>query len=117
MLEKKEDVEAAAYIFWANEVDICDISILQEVSEMHSTNPETLLIEKDNLKNSLSKECRIVAETIWNLPEEMFLVNGKLKKTALKKILKQRLGWSNTKIKRINESLARQLLDMGYSST
>jgi hypothetical protein len=115
MLGKRENVEDAAYIFWSYEVDIYDPNILQEVSEMHSTNPETLLIEKDNLKNSLSKECRIVAEAILNLPEEMFLVNGKLKKTALKKILKQRLGWSNTKIKRINESLARQLLDIEYS--
>lgn len=115
MSGKKENVEDAAYIFWSNTVDIYDVSILQEVSEIHSINPETLLIEKDNLKNSLTKECRIVAETILNLPEEMFLVNGKLKKTALKKILKQKLGWSNTKINRINESLARQLLDMGYS--
>lgn len=117
MVGKKENIEDAAYVLWGHNVDIENIDIISEISELEKNDPETLLIAKDNLKNSLSKECRIVAETIMNLPEEMFLVNGKLKKTALRKILKKKMGWSNTKISKVNDNLAQQLLDLGFSIT
>jgi len=110
-LEKRENIEDAAYIYWSKEENVY-LESLQEMEHCLHTpdNPETILIEKDFTK-SLSKECMLMAKTIMNLPEEMFLINGKLKKTQLRKLLKQRTGWSTTKIDKVKASLARQLLD------
>ena len=115
--EKRENIEDAAYIWWSRNT-IPYLHCLQDMEyQLQDENtPETILIEKDNIQG-LSKECRLMAKAILNLPEEMFMINGKLKKTALRKIIHKETGWSIAKIERVKISLADCLLelDQGYS--
>jgi hypothetical protein len=110
--EKRGNLEDAAYVWWGRNT-IPYLHCLQETEYLlHDKHtPETILIEKDSIQK-LSKECLLMAKTIMNLPEEMFHINGKLKKMQLRKVLKQKTGWSTTKIEKVKSNLAQQLLDI-----
>lgn len=109
MTKEKGDIEAAAYVYWSSSLEI----VLDNVQDPHLHNeatPETILIEKDSLRFP-SMECRMLAKTILNMPEEMFLSSGKFKKTKLRELVKQKTGWPLHKIRRIENMLADQLVD------
>lgn len=111
MKEKKGDIIAAAYVYWSRET-IPFLHILEdEIPLQEERTPETILMEKD-FQKCLSKECLLMAKTIMNLPEEMFLINGKLKKMELRKLIKEQTGWSVAKIDKVKENLAQQLIDL-----
>jgi hypothetical protein len=71
--------------------------------------PETILLAKESFTDGLPKECKILADIVLNLPEELFLVNGKIKKTAFHQVVKAKTGWSVHKIEITKERLRKFL--------
>lgn len=67
--------------------------------------PESIFIEKETLSPPLPKECRTLIDILLNIPEEMYLVNGKIKKTFLRKFVKEKTGWSIEKTERVQSRL------------
>jgi hypothetical protein len=59
----------------------------------HTETPETLYIMKETL-NNLSSEAKMLLRFVKDLPDELFLVNGKPKKTEISKILRKEFRWS-----------------------
>jgi hypothetical protein len=134
--QSRENIEDAAYVFWSKEIDIyqpedfsketieniifADQEIYVRLNDFlkveHSLrtpgNPESFLLEKESLSTSLTKECLLMAKTILNMPEEMFLINGKMKKMALRKAIRKETGWSKAKIAQVHQTLIHQLLDI-----
>ena len=130
--KERGDLEAAAYVYWGETIPIITqiketnpdkmfdtievpmfVNIEEQDSRLQDENtPETLLIDKDTVPMSLSKECLLMAKAIMNLPEEMFLTNGKIKKMKLRKLIKEQTGWSVSKIERVKDNLAQQLIDI-----
>lgn len=130
--KKRTALEDAAYIFFAEEISLTNMYDSSPIENpfyyknvrnfkpqedlenllQNPKNPESILIEKDNL-SSLSTECLLLAKLILSLPEESFLINGKIKKTRLRNIIKRRTGWSCSKIDRVKNILANQLLEIG----
>ncbi|MFA5396355.1 MAG: hypothetical protein WC346_10145 [Methanogenium sp.] len=120
MKKDKDDFVQACEIYWGEwtEVDVYNVlmeetphrNINWDMSRLQAEgNPESILMEKD-MFNSLPRECRILAEILVNLPEEMFLVNGKVKKTSLRKLVKKQTGWPIEKVDRIQARLGTCLL-------
>lgn len=92
---------------------ICFESLQEEEYRLQSpTNPEKILIKKDSFQKILSKECLIMANILANLPENMFLVNGKVKKTKFRKIIKKQTGWSLAKVVQVENTLTMKLLEI-----
>lgn len=114
-MQRKKNIKEKNYagLVSAAEVLFADWEDLENVVMVNEETPETLLLEKTFFQN-LSKEIRIMAEIIISLPEEMFLVNGRLKKEMLRKVVKEQTGWSETKIERVKERLGERLLGGCY---
>lgn len=109
--DKEEDIESASMIYWEKLEDVYSISLQMHEQQLQtSDNPETLLIEKDFV-NALSKECQFMAKAIISLPEEIFLLNGKARKTKFREIMKVKTGWPVVKIEKVKLSLAHQLIN------
>jgi hypothetical protein len=110
--EDKENIEDAAYIYWSKEENVFLESLQEKEYLLQSLDtPETLLISKDSQK-TLSSECQIIINIINELPEDGFLLSGKIKKTKLFHCVKTKTGWSMVKIKQVLDSLTRQLLKL-----
>jgi hypothetical protein len=102
MSRKNGDFVKACEVFWGEWVPYEDCVLLT------TETPETLLMEKESI-NSLPKECKLLAELIVNLPEEMFLNNGRLKRTFFRKFVKTKTGWSLDKVAQVQTRLTRCL--------
>lgn len=102
-MRENGDFVKACEVFWGEWVDFetCNIE--------DPTTPETILIDKDII-NKLPNECKLMANMILNLPEEMFLVNGKLKRTFFRKFVKSKTGWSMEKVDQTHRVLGYYLL-------
>lgn len=61
-----------------------------------SPSPEDILIAKDTL-NLLSDEAKIMTKLVLNCPEEFFLQNGRIKRSALRRMCRESLGWNSGK--------------------
>jgi hypothetical protein len=82
-------IEAAATIHWGDFLPYHDY---QELCPITDT-PESWLIMKETVQN-LSEEGKFLLNFIKDLPDELFLVNGKPKKTEICKILRKNYRWS-----------------------
>ena len=102
-MKETGDIVGACEVFWGEWLDFQDCNLKTEVT------PETIMMEEDSFRN-LPKESRILADIIINLPEEMFLVNGKLKKTFFRKLVKAKTGWNTHKMNMIQSKLESQLI-------
>jgi len=71
----------------------------EKANLVSTTNPESILIWKD-LVEKMSRETRELLFLVNNLPEEMFLQNGKVAKLKLLEVLQIR-GWTK---KQMNKS-------------
>jgi hypothetical protein len=98
------DFVSAGTIYFGQWLSIDDVNL-----EAHET-PETILLKKDGIL-SLPKECRLMAEIILSMPEEMFLVNGKIKKEALRRVVRNKTGWSLSRIDGVRKRLGNFLTD------
>lgn len=67
--------------------------------------PETLFIDKEAIEGDFPSECKTLMNLILNIPEEMYLVNGKIKKTFFRKFVKSKTGWSAEKVERVQAKL------------
>jgi hypothetical protein len=103
-MRENGDFVRACEIYWGEWVNYEECNLQDEKT------PETILIEKDAIR-SLPKECRILAEIIINLPEEMFLVNGRLNKTFFRKFVRARTGWTIRKVNKIQNKLEHHLIE------
>jgi len=94
-------VEAAEVLFgeWVS-IDDCPL--------VEDKTPETFLLQKYAVQD-LSEECRIMVDVILSLPEEMFLLNGRIKTVQLSQKTKERTGWSLAKIKMVKTRLEKSL--------
>lgn len=103
MLREKGDFEKACEVYWGEWVDVADCDLRERET------PESILMSKDTMDN-MPSECKTLVEVLLNIPEEMYLVNGKVKKTALfKRIVEAHSKW-NLKEARFNYyQLARYL--------
>ena len=98
-----------AEVFWGEYLDQADVNLQNNEPYLQTKdNPESLLIEKDKLW-TLPNECKIIAEIILNLPEEMFLTNGRVKKESLFKVVNERLGWNRRKTIAVTSKLSKCL--------
>jgi hypothetical protein len=98
-----------AEVFWGEYLDQSDVNLQNNEPYLQTLdNPETLLIEKDKLW-TLPKECKIIAEIILNLPEEMFLINGRVRKESLIKVVNEKLGWNRRKTIAVTGKLSKCL--------
>jgi hypothetical protein len=102
MKEEKEDFVSAGYVYYAEWVPLDNIAVEDP------RNPETILLEKDRLQR-LPKKCKTLVEILMSLPDEMFMLNGKVKKTALHRIINEKTGWSKERIERIELKLRESL--------
>lgn len=107
--KSKDDIEAACYVYWGTYMDCYESEyFLPAVTET----PEMCIINSDlELLKSLPDECRILARAILNLEDKQFLLNGKVRKDALYKALRKKVGWDSLKIKEVEQSLAKELLN------
>jgi hypothetical protein len=98
-----DDIEKACEVYWGEWVPVEDCDLQEKET------PETILMAKDAME-SMPKECRTLVEILLNLPEEMYLTNGKVKTTQLfRKIAKAQAGWSIEKARLTYFKLARHL--------
>ena len=67
--------------------------------------PETIFLEKEAIGDNLPTECKTLVGILINIPEEMYLVNGKLKKTFFRKLVRAKTGWSAEKVERVYSKL------------
>lgn len=104
MSRNSGDFVSACEVYWGEWLPYEDCSLLE------SSTPETILMEKETI-DDLPKECRQLANIILNLPEEMYLVNGKLKRTFLRKFVKAKTGWSLCKVEKVQSKLENILLE------
>lgn len=102
MKEEKEDFVSAGYVYYAEWIPLDNLTL-----EDPST-PETILIEKDKVQK-LPKKCRTLLEIIMGLPDEMFMLNGRVRKTALHRVINEKTGWSKERIVRIEGKLRTSL--------
>lgn len=75
--------------------DIADPVIASSLID-RSPSPEAEMISKDLFK-MFSDEARELVQTILSCPEEFFLINGRIKKSLLRRTCKETLGWSKNK--------------------
>ena len=95
-------VEAAEVLF-GEYIPVEDCPLLEEKT------PETFLLQKSFFQE-LSGECRTMADIIITLPEEMFLINGRIKIEQLFKTMKERSGWSKAKTRKVKTRLEKSLV-------
>lgn len=100
--KEKRDIISAAEIYWGEFLPIDDMEIVLEKT------PETILLEKDPL-NFLTEECRLLANILLNLPEEMTRLNGSVKIRPLTQFVNKQLGWGGTKLQTIMRRLVHDL--------
>lgn len=104
-MKQVDIIERAAEIHWGQYIPINgNESLDREKYLQENDTPESLLIEKDKFWK-MPQECKIVAEIILNLPEEMFTANGKVKKGELLKIMKEKLGWDERKTIKVTRKM------------
>ncbi len=118
-MRKNDGLVCACEVLWGewSEIGACE-ALMEKLPSykitwnagnlISSETPESALLKKDAIL-SLPNECRIFAEIILSLPEEMFLVNGRMKKTAVSKFVREKTGWSREKISRIQTKLIKHL--------
>ena len=92
------DFVAAGYVYFGQWLNIED-DFLPDPST-----PETILLEKDKIQ-SLPRECEILKNILMDLPEELFMISGKAKKTAFRRIIKAKTGWNDSRINKVEERL------------
>ena len=110
-MKEVDVIERAAEIHWGQYLDTQDVNLQnKELYLQTSETPESLLIEKDRFWK-LPEQCRLVAEIILNLPEEMYMSNGKIKKMEVCKATKEKLGWDYLKTTSIMAKLSKCLGD------
>ena len=66
--------------------------------------PENSIMESEKYK-ALSDEAKYLANIIINMPDEFFLVNGKVTKKVLRQIAKKERGWSARKVDEVRYEL------------
>jgi hypothetical protein len=103
-MKSTDDFVDACIVYFGEQIPVED-AVIPDLRT-----PETILIEKDTIL-SLSRECEILKEVLLNLPEEMYLSNGRVKRTALKKALKIRTGWTNMRISQVEDKLKTALVN------
>jgi hypothetical protein len=104
MQQRREngDFVKACEVFWGEWLSVEDVELVEQET------PESILLDKDRI-DSLPKECRTLIGIIMNLPEEMYLVNGRLKRTFFRKHVKSVTGWSIEKVDRVQSKLESNL--------
>ena len=102
-LHNKEGIVEAAEVLFGEWLPVEDCVLLEEKT------PETFLLQKSFFQE-MSEECRTMADTINTLPEEMFLINGRIKIEQLLKTMKERSGWSKAKTRKVKTHLERSLV-------
>lgn len=102
-MRENGDFVKACEVYWGTWLNYEECDLQEEET------PETILMEKEAIWN-LPKECRTLAEIIINLPEEMFLVNGRLKKTFFRKFVKSKTGWPVDKVVKVQNKLEHLLI-------
>lgn len=106
-MKEVDVIERAAEIHWGQYLDYHDTILQNKEGYLQiADTPESILIEKDKFWK-LPNECRIIAEIILFLPEEMFMSNGRLKKVEFYKIIKKKLGWDRKKTVKITNKLSK----------
>jgi hypothetical protein len=103
MKEEEDDFVSGCYVYFSEWLPIESISMEDNLT------PEVILLEKDRLQR-LPKKCKTLLEIIMSLPDEMFMINGKLRKTALRRVINAKTGWSKELIDRIEDKLRTSLL-------
>jgi hypothetical protein len=96
------DFVAAGYVYFGQWLNIED-DFLPDPST-----PETIFMDKEVIEK-LPRECEILKDILLNLPEELFLISGKAKKTAFRRIIKAKTGWNDIRINRVEERLKTSL--------
>jgi hypothetical protein len=96
MNKDPDDFVNACSVFFGSWIAIEDIDIIT------MDTPETILIQKDKLR-TLPRECEILKDIIFNLPEEMFSVNkgGRVKRKSFHKVVRNKTGWSEARIQKV----------------
>lgn len=70
----------------------------EKANLVYPTNPENVIIWKD-LMEKMSRETKELISLVQDLPQEMFLQNGKVAKLKLLEVLKLR-GWSKKQMEK-----------------
>ena len=96
------DFVAGASVYFGEWVPIEDVEIET------SSNPESILLEKESIEE-LPSECRTLVDILMGIPEEMFMLNGRVKKGYLQSFVKAKTGWSHKEIARTKGCLRRSL--------
>ena len=101
-MKEKDSIEHAAAVYFGKWVPVEDAGLIDH------TTPETILLEKDKIR-SLPRECEILKNILIDLPEEMFLLNGRVKRSLFNKVVKKKTGWDSDRIKKVSDRLKQSL--------
>ena len=102
-MKENGDFVAASTIYFGEWLSIEDVS-----EEATPDNPESILLAKEAIEE-LPKECRTLVAIAMGLPEEMYMLNGRIKKSAFQSLVKAKTGWTHKEIKRTEGCLKRGL--------
>jgi len=91
MREESDSLEAAATVYFATWSDITEIEI------EYPETPESIYLKKEIIQ-SMPSECQTMLNIIFNLPEEMFQIKGKINLYGTMKIVKNITGWPMKKV-------------------
>jgi hypothetical protein len=84
-------IESAACVVFGEWVPIDTVEIAEPDT------PETLLFEKEKFKE-LSEEGKALINIILNAPEDLFLVNGRVREQVLRRYCRHKKNWSASKV-------------------